>query len=222
MGYKALVIDDDLGLLVFVKQWLEREGFTVLTARSGREGLQKTSEMDPDLIVLDVMINETLGRTTWRQIRSICSTPIVVLTALVGRDGLDRKLELGENDPMTRSCSFEGLRTCIQEILSPPMRRRRHVLFDDARAVVGHGDAEAVLADLPDHDLQLGQDARLLAGVEGVVHRLLHRGDNGPCGGIEAQELLVALEELRDRYLLLLLRQLISYVVGHPRREHPS
>jgi hypothetical protein len=85
-----------------------------------------------------------------------------------------------------------------------------HLGGDDPRAVVLHGHPEDLLRD----PLYLDEDVReyhgLLAGVEGIVHRLLHRGDDPPGGGVEAQEVLVLLEELGDADGPLLPGELLS------------
>ena len=56
MDEKILVIDDDSGLLTLLRLGLERDGFTVITANSGKEGLRQAYETRPDVIVLDVMM----------------------------------------------------------------------------------------------------------------------------------------------------------------------
>jgi hypothetical protein len=81
---------------------------------------------------------------------------------------------------------------------------------DDPRAVVLNGHPEDLVGDPLHLDEDVGEDLGLLAGVEGVVHRLLHRGDDPPRGGIEAEEVLVLLEELGDADGPLLLREVLS------------
>ena len=85
-----------------------------------------------------------------------------------------------------------------------------HGLLDDARTVVLHRHLVLVLLDALDADIDLRKDLRLLAGVQGVVHRLLDAHDQRFHLRIEAEDLPVLLEELGDGYLLLLLGQLFS------------
>ncbi len=85
MDEKVLVIDDDSGLLTLLRLGLEREGFTVVTAESGKEGLRRAYETRPDVIVLDVMMPEMDGWLTCQRLRSICDTPIIMLTARTGQ-----------------------------------------------------------------------------------------------------------------------------------------
>src|SRR5262249_32654421 len=79
---------------------------------------------------------------------------------------------------------------------------------DDAGPVVLDGDAEARLVDLADLDADVGQDARFLAGVERVVDAFLHRRQDRLRGVVEAEQVAVLGEELRDRDVSLLLREL--------------
>ncbi len=83
-----------------------------------------------------------------------------------------------------------------------------HLLFRDARPVVLDDEA-VVVARLGDFHVDVGLDARLLRGVERVVHRLLDGGDQPAGSAVEAQHVLVLLEELGDGDLPLALRQLL-------------
>jgi two-component system response regulator (stage 0 sporulation protein F) len=67
MGEKVLVVDDDEGLRDLYKEELESTGYEVLTARNGREAVQRVQEDKPDLVVLDIVMPkmdgmEALGR----------------------------------------------------------------------------------------------------------------------------------------------------------------
>jgi hypothetical protein len=73
-----------------------------------------------------------------------------------------------------------------------------HLLAHDAGPVVLDRDAVAVFADLCDLDFQVGENARLLAGVEGVVDRLLHGREKGFLRVVEAEQMTVLGEELGD------------------------
>src|SRR5262245_50615865 len=108
----------------------------------------------------------------------------------------------------------------------------RHLGLDDARPIVldHHEEATFALGQLgvPLHrleaevaylDVQLRQDAGLLAGVEGVVHRFLDRSEQGRGGVVEAGQVPVLREELRDGDLALLLGQRLR---GGPLRRLDS
>ncbi|MBN1640333.1 MAG: response regulator transcription factor [Anaerolineae bacterium] len=117
MANKILVIDDDVGLLTLLKMGLEREGFAVTTAESGREGLRKAYETRPDAIILDIMMAEMDGWTTCQRLRHVCDTPIIMLTARSGGRDVVRGLSLGADDYISKPCSFDELKARIYTIM---------------------------------------------------------------------------------------------------------
>ncbi len=109
-------------------------------------------------------------------------------------------------DPLlaTRHLQAMELRA-IEQLAEDPGDLRPH----DPRPVVRDDHAVAFLLDhLLDDHLHIGQDTRLLAGIERIVHRLLDRRQQRLARVIEAQQMAVLREELRHRDLALSLRQL--------------
>ncbi len=139
MANKILVIDDDVGLLTLLKMGLEREGFAVTTAESGREGLRKAYEIRPDAIILDIMMAEMDGWTTCQRLRHVCDTPIIMLTARSSGRDVIRGLSLGADDYVAKPCSFDELKARIDTILrrngqSPPSAQPD--VYDDGNLYV--------------------------------------------------------------------------------------
>jgi two-component system alkaline phosphatase synthesis response regulator PhoP len=84
---KILVVDDDRECLDFTEAVLLREGYEVITAMNGQEGLEKARSECPDLIILDVLMPEQDGWDTCDNLRSEQETravPIVYLTCVQG------------------------------------------------------------------------------------------------------------------------------------------
>jgi DNA-binding response OmpR family regulator len=82
-GFKAAVIEDDHDLQFLYKLKLEREGFTVVTAGNGEEGLQVIQETKPDIILLDLMMPVMSGGEMLARLRSMSwgsSVRVIVLT----------------------------------------------------------------------------------------------------------------------------------------------
>ncbi len=133
MGTKILIIDDDPGLLVLLQHGLEREGFCVVTAESGKAGFFRAYDEHPDLIILDIMMPEVNGWTTYRQLRRITRAPVIILTAMATREDIDKGLTLGVDAFLTKPCGFDELRARIDEVLGEHARQAddQHVLFDD-------------------------------------------------------------------------------------------
>jgi len=82
--HKILLVDDELDILEFISYNLNKEGYKVLTARNGRDGIEMARKFVPQLILLDVMMPEIDGMETCeelRKIRELDNTIIVFLTA---------------------------------------------------------------------------------------------------------------------------------------------
>src|ERR1700736_5158317 len=76
-----LVVDDDPKIVTLVRTYLEREGFSVVTAANGRAALAAVIESEPRLIVLDLMLPELDGLALMRIVRERSEVPIVILSA---------------------------------------------------------------------------------------------------------------------------------------------
>ena len=81
MAAPILVVDDDPKIVSLVKTYLEREGFRVVTAQDGQAALQAINELEPGLIVLDLMLPELDGLALMRIVRERSNVPIVMLSA---------------------------------------------------------------------------------------------------------------------------------------------
>jgi DNA-binding response OmpR family regulator len=117
MSNTILVIDDDSGLLTLLKMGLERDGFEVATATSGKEGLRVAYEVQPDAIILDIMMAEMDGWTTCQRLRHVCDTPIIMLTAKSSGKDVVKGLSLGADDYIAKPCSFDELKARIHAAL---------------------------------------------------------------------------------------------------------
>lgn len=97
---KILIIDDDPDILESMKIVLESKGYKVVSASSGEEGLKKTKQKAPDLIILDVMMETgDKGFDIARELKkdkNYKNIPIIMLTAIKERTGWDFKKEAGD------------------------------------------------------------------------------------------------------------------------------
>ncbi|HEY75248.1 MAG TPA: response regulator transcription factor [Thermoflexia bacterium] len=117
MRETVLVIDDDPQLLGLLRLTLEREGFRVVTAESGEEGLRRAYEARPDAIVLDIMMPEMDGWAVCRRLRDVCDVPILILSARTETESVIRGFSLGADDYLSKPCSLEELVFRIRAIL---------------------------------------------------------------------------------------------------------
>ena len=95
---KILIVDDEPDIIDTVRFILEQEGYEVMTASDGEEGLRKARQAEPDLIILDVMMPKENGYRVARMIREVeragkfsKKIPIILLTARNLTDGPDRE-----------------------------------------------------------------------------------------------------------------------------------
>ena len=106
MGRKILIIDDEDDIREVAQVSLEMVGgWEVVTARSGREGLDKARSDKPDAILLDVMMPEMDGPSTWQKLQddeSTRSIPVILLTAKVQAADQRRFASLGVQGVITK------------------------------------------------------------------------------------------------------------------------
>ncbi|MFV2062541.1 MAG: response regulator transcription factor [Chloroflexota bacterium] len=123
-----LVVDDEPNIIEFVRLYLEQAGYAVVEARDGREALDQHDRVDPDLIVLDLMLPEMDGMEVTREVRRRGETPILMLTAR-GED-IDRivGLEIGADDYLTKPFNPREMVARVKAILrraDPALRGAR-------------------------------------------------------------------------------------------------
>ena len=105
-----LVVEDEKGIVDFLKQGLEEEGYTVSTAFNGKDGLEKAKTLKADLILLDWMLPNLTGIEVCKAIRKQnILTPIIFLTAKDTVQETIEGLKAGANDYIKKPFSFEEL-----------------------------------------------------------------------------------------------------------------
>lgn len=130
-----LVADDDRDIVELLKYNLEKDGFSVLTARTGAEALDRAGQM-PDLIILDVMMPEPNGWEVVRRLRSAVKTasiPVIFLTAKSSEVDEVLGLELGADDYLVKPISIPKLLARVRSVL----RKRDPDSAVKERVVVG-------------------------------------------------------------------------------------
>jgi len=99
---RVLIIDDDPDIVESMKVILENKGYNVISASSGKEGLDKAKKDKPDLIILDIIMETgDKGLDVARQLKkdeNYKAIPILMLTSLKEKTGFDFKGEAGDKD----------------------------------------------------------------------------------------------------------------------------
>jgi two-component system, cell cycle response regulator DivK len=114
----VVVIEDDLDARRIYSEFLRTKGWSVFTAADGRAGLNKTLELTPDLVVLDLAMPKVDGWTVLKEIRASSATahiPVVVVTAV--QETRDKAFEEGCDAYLTKPCTPEILYLQLRALL---------------------------------------------------------------------------------------------------------
>ncbi len=114
---KVLIIEDEIELVKVLKTYLERGGYTVMTAARGDLGFTAWQESKPDMVLLDLNLPGMDGIEIARKIRQADATPIIMITARV--EEVDRLLglELGADDYITKPFSPREVVARVKAVL---------------------------------------------------------------------------------------------------------
>jgi len=125
---KILVVEDEVKIARFVELELKYEGYDVVVANDGRDGLDKAMNANVDLIILDIMLPGLSGIEVCRRVRLESDVPIIMLTA---KDDVTDKvagLDMGADDYMTKPFAIEELLARIRVALNRKNRGNQQKL----------------------------------------------------------------------------------------------
>ena len=112
-----LVVDDEISIQELVRLYLEKEGFRVESAGSGKEALERIDAVKPSVVVLDIMLPDMNGFDVCRELRQRADVPVLMLTAR--KDDIDKilGLEMGADDYLTKPFNPRELVARIRAVL---------------------------------------------------------------------------------------------------------
>ena len=102
MTLKLLVIDDDTAVTDLLSLLLKSQGFEVIATNNSSDGLSMIREMQPDLVILDLMMPEMDGWEVCRAVRQFSQVPIIILSALNDPSMIASVLDAGADDYLTK------------------------------------------------------------------------------------------------------------------------
>src|SRR5713226_9635105 len=115
---KILIVEDEPNMVAGLRDNFEFEGFQVITALDGVEGLERALKESPDLIVLDVMMPRMSGLEVCKQLKAKRpSVPVIMLTARGPEVDKVVGLELGADDYVTKPVSSRELLARIKAVV---------------------------------------------------------------------------------------------------------
>ena len=159
---KILVVDDEKPISDIVKFNLTKEGYEVFTAYDGEEALEKVKEVEPDLILLDLMLPKLDGLEVAREVRKTYDMPIIMVTAKDSEIDKVLGLELGADDYVTKPFHKDELVARINAVVR---RSKGH-----SQATIQTGD---VIVNLDQKTVEVNQVRVHLTGKEYQMLELL-------------------------------------------------
>lgn len=181
---KILIIDDDPDLIQMISLKFRLDGYDVMSAISGWEGIKVAYDFHPDVVILDVMMPQMDGFETCDHLRRLTNVPVLILTARVAEDDVIRGLYHGADDYLTKPFSHKVLEARIQALL------RRSKLEKQNNAKSTRYADEILSIDLNSLYMAcLGRKERLTQTERQILETLIQN-----CGAIVTyQELMVML-----------------------------
>ncbi|MDQ1143413.1 MAG: response regulator YycF [Bacillus sp. (in: firmicutes)] len=162
MEKKILVVDDEKPIADILQFNLKKEGYVVYCAYDGNEALELVEEVQPDLILLDIMLPLKDGMEVCREVRKKYEMPIIMLTAKDSEIDKVLGLELGADDYVTKPFSTRELIARVKANL------RRH------QQVLSQPDAENETNEIEIGSLVIHPDAYVVS-KRGETIELTHR-----------------------------------------------
>lgn len=147
----VLVVEDETALRETLAYNLERNGYRVLTAADGQEGLRLALQEHPDLLVLDWMLPGLDGAEVIRRLRRESDLPILMLTARAEEFDRVLGLEIGADDYLTKPFSMRELLARVKALLRRAGMRRP---AQPVGTVLRFGD---LVIDLERREVQVGE-----------------------------------------------------------------
>jgi two-component system alkaline phosphatase synthesis response regulator PhoP len=128
MAKKILIIEDEPGILLSLRDELESEGYIVYEAGDGQKGLALTKQHKPDLIILDIMLPVLDGYEVCKRLRMAGdTTPVVMLTVKDKEIDKVLGLELGADDYVTKPFSLRELMARVKAIFRRTEERAKDI-----------------------------------------------------------------------------------------------
>jgi len=121
MAYKVLIADDEPNIVISLEFLMKREGHAVSIARDGQQALELIRSLQPDLVLLDVMMPFKSGLEVLQAVRAdeeIAATKILLLTAKGRETDVAKGMALGADAYMTKPFSTRELAARVRQLLS--------------------------------------------------------------------------------------------------------
>ena len=132
MAKKVLVVEDDSNIAELLRLYLEKDGFDVFLAADGGEGIRRAQELQPDLILLDIMLPVVDGWVVCSEVRKTSNVPIIMLTAKGETFDKISGLEMGADDYVTKPFSPKEVMARINAVTKRKAAKQKQ---DESRVI---------------------------------------------------------------------------------------
>lgn len=120
MPTKLLIIDDDIRFTQMLQAALARDLFEISVVHSGTAGIETARQLEPDVIILDLMMPGTSGWEACQIIRTFSQVPILIVSAVIDPNGVMQALEAGADDYLLKPVPMGVLISHLKRLAQPP------------------------------------------------------------------------------------------------------
>jgi len=158
---KVLVVDDDLNICELLRLYLEKDGFEAASANDGYAALERFDEIDPDIVLLDIMMPRLDGWQVCRELRKKSNCPIIMITAKGETFDKVLGLELGADDYVVKPFEAKEIIARIKAVLRRSTKNTdnemREVKFDKLSINMTNYEltVDGVKIDTPPKEMEL-------------------------------------------------------------------
>ena len=114
---KILLVEDDKNISITISYYLQQEGFTINTAKTVKEGIEKIKNNEYDLMLLDINLPDGTGYALYQEMKNIQEIPTIFLTALDEEKDIVKGFDLGADDYITKPFHAGELLSRIKNVL---------------------------------------------------------------------------------------------------------
>lgn len=160
--FSVLVVDDEERIITFLRSKLRASGYEVLTASNGRNALELVRTLEPDLMVLDIVMPQMDGMETLKELRSFSSLPVIMLSAKGTDTDKIKGLTLGADDYLSKPFNPDELVARIESIRRRSGETHRTVIPEGLR--IGN-----ITLDMEKCRVIVGEEEKQLTRIEWLL-----------------------------------------------------
>jgi two-component system response regulator AtoC len=181
MGKSILVVDDEQSMRIFLTKILLQQNYSVVTASSGAEAVNRVTCDEPDIILLDLRLPDMDGMTVLEKVRKILpAIPVIMITAHGGVQSAVEAMKKGASHYLTKPFKVDELLISIEKALEREDLRRevthfrkQHQKSHEAELIVGNCEAMKRVHEMVERITQSDATSVLIYGASGTGKQLI-------------------------------------------------